>query len=141
MADEFLDGLVVQERRLDLGDLIAEPELYVRTPSAKLDGEDGSVVAYRDKNEVLAELESEIQDGEAVALEASHKESVGEWVSAIADYLQSTKADSVSIRELSKATKLSPVKVWIAGLLGFRLRQTKDFYSLDGVKICLNNYR
>ncbi|NJM68623.1 MAG: hypothetical protein HC851_24665, partial [Acaryochloris sp. RU_4_1] len=93
-----------------------------------------SVVGEVSKDAVL-EFVDELESGEAIALGASYEENVGEWVSEIAAYFQSTTADSVSIRELSKVTKLSPVKVWIAGLLGFRLIQTKDFYSLDGVMI------
>ncbi|NJM68524.1 MAG: hypothetical protein HC851_24105 [Acaryochloris sp. RU_4_1] len=129
LVDDVFADLVRQSMNLDLGGLVAEPELYVRSPSAKSDVEGGSLVAYRDKEEVLAELESKIQDGEAVALRASHEERVSAWVGAIAAYLERAEG-AVSFSELLAGLGLPWVVVWLGILLGgFQVRQDGGFYE------------
>lgn len=133
LSDDFLNDLLVSERPLDLSDLIAEPELYVRSPSGKSDEVEGTVVEYKDKSVVLAELESsaelEEQAGEAVALKASHEENVGAWVGAIAQLLERAEG-AVSFVELVKEARLPAVAVWIGLLLsGFRVEQRGEFYE------------
>ncbi|NJN39555.1 MAG: hypothetical protein HC790_14155 [Acaryochloridaceae cyanobacterium CSU_3_4] len=140
LDEDFLAGMVQETMFLDVSELCRQPKSRKRYQGFAGQPVE-SVVGEVSKAEVLEFVDQvEAQTSAEVALGASHEENVGGWVSAMA-YLQSTKADSVSIRELSKAIQLSPIQVWIAGLLGFRLRQTKDFYNFDGVKICLNNYR
>lgn len=133
LSDDFLADLFVQERPLDLDDLISEPELYVRSPSEKTEEVEGTVVEYLDKAEVLAVLEPESQteelSGEDIALGASHVEDVGAWVSAIRKYLEGAKG-AVSFVELVKGVRLPLVAVWLGLLLGgFKIEQTGDFYG------------
>jgi hypothetical protein len=48
--------------------------------------------------------------------------------------MESRGVISVNIMEVVEETKLSTVRVWLAGLLSnFELCQTKDFYSFDGL--------
>lgn len=133
LSDDFLDGLVVKERPLDLGDLIAEPELYVRSPSDKSDVVEGTVVEYQDKAKVLAELEPEIQveelSGKAVALSVTHVEDVGAWVNEISEYLEKASG-AVSFTELVRGLEMPAVAVLIGVLLGgFKIEQTGGFYN------------
>jgi hypothetical protein len=114
---------------LDLDDLVAEPELYVRSATEKSDVGGGTVVAYRDKDEVLAELESEIEAGDAVALKASYEENVSEWVGAIREYVEKAEG-AVSFSEWVARVRLPVMVVWIGFLLGgFRLEQDGEFYD------------
>ena len=133
LSNDALADLFVQERPLDLGDLIGEPELYVRSPSEKSEKVEGTVVEYKDKDQVLKDLEPEIQteelSGEDIALGASHVEDVGAWVSAIADYLEGVSG-AVSFEELVNELRLPTVAVLIGVLLGgFRIEQTGEFYK------------
>ncbi|NJR56471.1 MAG: hypothetical protein HC768_19115 [Acaryochloris sp. CRU_2_0] len=129
VADDMFADLVRQSMSLDLDALVAEPDLYVRSASAKSGVENGSVVAYRDKSVVLAELESEIQDGEEVTLGASYEERVGEWVSAISAYLEGAEG-AVSFSELVRGVRLPWVVVWLGILLGgFEVRRDGGFYD------------
>lgn len=138
LSDDFLADLFIQERPLELVDLIAEPELYVRSPSEKTEELEDTIVEYQDKAEVLAELEPEIQaeelSGKGIALEVSHAEDVGAWVSAIREYLEKAKG-AVSFVELVKGLGMPPVAVLIGVLLGgFKIEQTGDFYG-NGILI------
>ncbi|WP_299403996.1 hypothetical protein [Acaryochloris sp. IP29b_bin.148] len=133
LSDDFLADLFVQERPLDLDDLIAEPELYVRSPSDKTEEVEGTVVEYQDKEEVLAVIEPEIQEeemsGKDVALGASHVEDVGAWVNAIREFLEGKK-DAVLFSDLVRELGLAPVAVLIGVLLGgFRVEQQGGFYG------------
>jgi hypothetical protein len=129
LDDGMFADLIRQSMSLDLGDLVAEPELYVRSASAKSEVEAGSVVAYRDKDEVLAEMESEVQDGETIALGASHDENVSEWVGAIQGYLERAEG-VVSFSELVRELGMSVMVVWLGILLGgFEVQQAGGFYD------------
>jgi hypothetical protein len=129
LADGMFADLIRQSMHLDLGDLVAEPELYVRSTSEKSDDQGGTVVAYREKDEVLAEIESEIQDGEAIALGASHDENVSEWVGAIQGYLERAEG-VVSFSELVRELGMSVMVVWLGILLGgFEVQQAGGFYD------------
>jgi hypothetical protein len=121
--------LIRQSMHLDLGDLVTEPLLYMRSASEKSDVGGGTVVAYREKDEVLAEIESEIQDGEAIALDASHEENVSAWVGAIQGYLE--RAEGVlSFSELVRELGMPVVVVWLGVLLGgFEVQQAGGFYD------------
>lgn len=138
LSDDFLTDLFVQERPLDLDDLIAEPDLYVRSPSQKTEEVEGTVVEYQDKAEVLAAIKPEIKaeelSGEDVALGASHIEDVGAWVSAIREFL-GEKEDAVLFGDLVHGLGLAPVAVLIGVLLGgFRVEQRGGFYG-EGIYI------
>lgn len=138
LSDDFLADLFVQERPLDLGDLIIEPELYVRSPSEKPDEIEGTVVEYLDKAEVLAAIEpkskAEELSGEDITLSVSHVEEVGAWVGAIREFLESEK-DPVLFSDLVRGLGLVPVAVLIGVLLGgFRVEQRGEFYG-SGVYI------
>lgn len=133
LSDDFLADLFVQERPLDLDDLIAEPELYVRSPSDQTEEVEGTVVEYQDKAEVLAVVGPEIQaeelSGEDVALGASHVEDVGAWVSTIREYLEKTSG-AVMFVELVNEMGLPAVAVLIGVLLGgFQVEQRGEFYD------------
>lgn len=133
LSDDFLADLIVQERPLDLSELLAEPELYVRSPSEKSDVIEGTVVEYQDKAEILAAIEPEIQadelSGEDIALGASHVEDVGAWVSTIREYLEGASG-AVLFVDLVKGVRLPMVMVWLGLLLGdFRIEQEGEFYG------------
>lgn len=58
LPDEFLNGFLVSERPLELSDLIAQPDLYVRSTFGKSNEVEGVVVEYKDKSALPASLVS-----------------------------------------------------------------------------------
>ncbi|NJM65716.1 MAG: hypothetical protein HC851_08615 [Acaryochloris sp. RU_4_1] len=74
-----------------------------------------------------------LQDGETVALGASHAEKVSEWVGAIRGYLEKAEG-AVSFSELVSGVRLPCVVVWLGVLLGgFEVRQVGGFYAGGGI--------
>ena len=135
LDEDLFAELVRQSFSLDLSGLVDKPELYVRAASEKAHEDADSVVEYREKTEVLAELESFVDEdtGEA-EVELEHDENVGAWAEVIRGWMDLVRVDSISINEIIRETNLSATKVWIAGLLSdLELQQTKDFYDFDGV--------
>jgi hypothetical protein len=135
LDEDLFAEFVRQSFHLELDGLVGVPELYIRNALEKVHGDGESVVEYRGKDEVLAELESfvgEEREGEIEALE--YDEDVGAWAFLVREWMEIKGVDSVSISEVVDATQLSAVKVWIAGLLcDFELYQAKEFYSLEGL--------
>jgi hypothetical protein len=135
LSEDLFSEFVRQSLSLDLSELVAKPELYMRSVSEKSYEDAESVVEYRDKNDVLTELESfvgEEQEGDIEALE--YDEDIGAWAEMIRLWMKLGRIESASIRETIKETNLSAGKIWIAGLLSdLSLQQTKDFYSFDGL--------
>ncbi|NJK52153.1 MAG: hypothetical protein HC936_03775 [Leptolyngbyaceae cyanobacterium SU_3_3] len=129
-ADEVFADLVRQSMSLDLDDLVAEPELYLRSTSGKPDAEDGSVVEYQAKDAALEFVDQlEERTGTEVALGASHEEDVGAWVKAIGKYLEGIEG-SVSFAELVTKLGMPVVAVWLGILLGgFGMEQRGGFYD------------
>ena len=135
LDEDLFAELVRQSFSLDLSGLVDEPELYVRAASEKAHEDAESVVEYRGKEEVLAELESFV-DGDSVdaEIELEHDENIGAWVRAIRRWLELSGVESVAITQLQEATGLSVVKLWLAALLcGLGMRQRGEFYDLNGV--------
>jgi hypothetical protein len=126
---------VRQSFSLDLSGLVEEPELYVRLVSEKSYEEADSVVEYREKTEVLAELESFVEEDAVEDLEQlEYDEDVAAWAEAIRGWMQRQGMESARVSEVVEETNFSSGKVWIAGLLSdLSLQQTRDFYSFDGL--------
>jgi hypothetical protein len=58
----------------------------------------------------------------------------------VREWMCESGVNSVSIGKVVDSTQLSSVKVWIAGLLSdFKLHQTKDFYSFDGLNLSVKS--
>ena len=133
MLDEDLFAeLVRQSFSLDLSGLVDEPELYVRAASVKTHEDGESVVEYREKEAVLAELESFVDEDVGEELEQlAYDENIAAWAEAVRGWiLERQQADEVAFAELREGVGLSVVKVWLALLLGgFRLRQAGGFYG------------
>ena len=137
LDEDLFAELVRQSFSLDLSGLVDEPELYVRAASEKAHGDADSVVEYREKTEVLAELESFVdEDSGDAEVELEHDENIGAWAGAIRRWLELSGVESVAITQLREATGLSMVKLWLAALLcGLGMEQRGGFYDTGGVEI------
>ena len=137
LDEDLFAELVRQSFSLDLSGLVDEPELYVRAASEKAHGDADSVVEYREKTEVLAELESFVdEDSGDAEVQLEHDEDVMAWAEAIRGWMRSQGLESVALTQLQEATGLSVVKLWLAGLLGgLGMEQRGEFYDGAGVTI------
>jgi hypothetical protein len=134
LDEDLFAEFVRQSFHLELDGLVGVPELYVRDPFEKVHGEGESVVEEVSKEKLLGLLEPESTFEPMPVLELEHDEDVGAWAAIVREWMVTRRMESVSIGEVVDVTSLSSVKVWIAGLLSdFELRQTKDFYSFDGL--------
>jgi hypothetical protein len=130
LDEDLFAELVRQSFHLDLDDLVGEPERYMRSSSQQTHPEAESVVGYRAKDEVLAELEP-IEERERAITDLEYDEDVGAWIAVVRGWLVGQECDQVGFAELLKGTELPVVKVWLALLLGgFEMWQGRDFYSV-----------
>jgi hypothetical protein len=124
---------VRQSFHLDLDDLVGEPELYVRFGTQRTHSDAESIVEYRTKDEVLAEVGSAAEIVPVIE-ELEYDEDIGAWIGVIQGWLRQQEGDQVGFGELLRGTSLPVVKVWLALLLGgFKLRQSGAFYEMPGV--------
>ncbi len=135
LDEDLFTEFVRQSFSLDLSDFVAVPELYVRSFSEKSHEDMESVVEYREKAEVLAELETFVGEGAEDEVEAlEYDEDIAAWAEAIGGWLQRQRLESAAIRQLQHETRLSLVKLWLAGLLGgLGLEQNGGFYDTDEI--------
>ena len=137
LDEDLFAELVRQSFSLDLSGLVDEPELYVRAASEKAHEDADSVVEYREKTEVLAELESFVDEdtGEA-EVELEHNEDVMAWAEAIREWMERQGIESAAMTQLQAGSGLSMVKLWLAALLcGLGMEQRGAFYDVEGVAI------
>ncbi|MBD1997368.1 hypothetical protein H6G00_12145 [Leptolyngbya sp. FACHB-541] len=134
----FFDDLVRQTMAVNLSELMEPaPTRKPRTKRAKSSGtEEGAIVATVDKAAVLAmveQLEAEAaleEERKQQVLAIAHDENVSQWVEAIAQRLQATFPDRVSLTQLCERLGMRQVEVWLAVLLGeFELEQEGEFYQ------------
>ena len=139
LDEDLFAELVRQSFSLDLSGLVDEPELYVRAASEKAHGDADSVVEYREKTEVLAELESFVdEDSGDAEVQHEHDEDVMAWAEAIRGWMRSQGLESAAITQLQTGSGLSVVKLWLAALLcGLGMEQRGAFYDAGGVEIWL----
>jgi hypothetical protein len=136
LDEDLFAELVRQSFSLDLSGLVEEPELYVRSVSEKSHEEADSVVEYREKTEVLAELESFVEEDAGGVEQLEYDEDVAAWAEAIRGWMERQGLDEVMFPELTNGVGLSVVKVWLALLLdGFGLEQRGGFYDAGAVAI------
>ncbi|HEY9825034.1 MAG TPA: hypothetical protein V6D19_06280 [Stenomitos sp.] len=138
LDEDLFSEFVRRSFHLDLSELVAVPELYVRSVSEKSQEEVESTVEYREKADVLAELESLMELNAADEVESlAYDEDVMAWAKAVRSWLTRQGVESAAIAQIQKGTGLSVVKLWLAGLLGgFELVQTGEFY--EGVALAIN---
>jgi hypothetical protein len=143
VLDEALfNEFVRQSFSLDLSGLVEEPILYVRSSSEKSHEEAESVVEYREKTEVLAELESFVEEDAGGVEQLEYDEDVAVWAEAIRVWMKRHRINEVMLGELLRGSDLPTVKCWLAVLLGafdLRLSETKGFYDVGRVLIALPN--
>jgi hypothetical protein len=139
LEEDLFSELVKQSLSLDLSDLVTVPELYGRSASVSEHGDGESQVAYRDKEAVLAELESVVgEEGEGAIELLEYDEDVSAWAEAIREWLKQHNTQVAALTKLEQDTGLSVVKLWLAGLLGgFEMTQERGFYDGAGVAIAL----
>jgi hypothetical protein len=136
LDEDLFAEFVRQSFHLELDGLVGVPELYVRNALEKVHGEGESVVEEVSKDELLGLLEPESQLEPMPVLELEHDEDVGAWAAIVREWMCESGVDSVSMGEVVDSTRLSAVKVWLAGLLcDFELermsRKDKDFYDAE----------
>jgi hypothetical protein len=134
MEEDLLAGLVQRTMYLDLADLI-NPKVKAPRRRATVD----SVAKPVEKKQVLEMLEQmeEEQTSKQQALSVAHDENVTAWIETIVEWLNQAAIPSQGIwfSELSVAlgqgaAKMSPIKIFLALLLGgFQLQQPGEFYS------------
>jgi hypothetical protein len=141
LDEDLFAEFVRQSFHLELDGLVGVPELYVRTALEKEHGDGESVVEEVSKEELLGLLEPESPLEPMPMLELEHDEDVGAWAAIVRGWMVANNCRCGSIGEVVDSTSLSSVKVWIAGLLDedFGLRQTKDFYSFDGLSLSVES--
>jgi hypothetical protein len=141
LSEDLFSEFVRQSFSLDLSELVAVPELYIRSVSEKSHEDAESVVEYRGKAEVLAELESFVgEETEAAIAQLEYDEDIAAWADAIRLWMQRQGMNEVTLAVLLKGTNLPIVKCWLALLLGgfqLRLNKTKGFYDIQGILIAL----
>lgn len=119
--------------RFALSDLVAEPELYPRSASDKPESEQGSEAQYREKEEVLTELESLVAEQAAIA-ELAHDENVGEWARESTGWMQQQGLTFAQQLQIHQDTGLVIMQVWLAAMLdGMKLEQRGGFYVAGGL--------
>jgi hypothetical protein len=134
MEDDLLAGLVQRTMYLDLADLISPK---VKAPKRRVSVE--SVAKPVEKKQVLEMLEQmeEEQTSKQQALSVAHDENVSAWIETIGIWLSQATIPSqgiwfsdLSIALGQGAAKMSPIKIFLALLLGgFQLDQPGEFYS------------
>ena len=138
LDEDLFAELVRQSFSLDLSGLVDEPELYVRAASQKAHEDADSVVEYREKKDVLAELESVDKDGSEAEVELEYDENIGAWAEAMRGWMERQGLESAGITQLQTGSGLSVVKLWLAALLcGLGMEQQGAFYEREGVAITL----
>ena len=137
LDEDLFAELVRQSFSLDLSGLVDEPELYVRSASEKVHDDVESVVEYREKTEVLAELESLVgEDVRDIEVELEHDEDIKAWAEAIREWMERQEIESAAMTQLQAGSGLSMVKLWLAALLcGLGMEQRGEFYDVGGVAI------
>ena len=139
LDEDLFAELVRQSFSLDLSGLVDEPELYVRAASEKIHEDGESVVEYREKEEVLAELETLVdEDVREAEVELEHDENIGAWAEVIRGWMERQGIESAAMTQLQEGSGLSMVKLWLAALLcGLGMEQRGVFYDAGGVEIWL----
>ena len=139
LGEDLFSEFVRQSFSLDLSDFVTVPELYVRLASEKSHEDMESVVEYREKADVLAELETFVCEGTGDEVEVqAYDEDIAAWAEAVRQWMRSQGVNEVKFLELMSGVGFSMIKVWLALLLGgFELRQDKGFYDGAGVAISL----
>ncbi|HEY9828903.1 MAG TPA: hypothetical protein V6D19_26085 [Stenomitos sp.] len=137
LDEDLFSEFVRQSFHLDLSDLVAVPELYLRSVSEKSQEGVESAVEYREKADVLAELESLVELDASDEFEClSYDEDVMAWAEVVRSWLTRQGVESAAIAQLQEGTGLSLVRLWLAGLLGgFWLEQRGEFYEGAGMVI------
>jgi hypothetical protein len=139
--EDFLAGLVQKSMFLDISGLVKQPKSR-RGAVAAVEEVGESVVEEVTKETalLLAGAENEVQPEVAIALQG-YDEDIAAWAKAVRGWMQSRDVESASIVEVVEETKLTTCKVWLSGLLSdFKLYQTKDFYSIDGLNLSLVHF-
>ena len=83
LDEDLFAELVRQSFSLDLSGLVDEPELYMRAASEKSHEDAESVVEYREKAEVLAELESFVGEDAEDVEQLEYDENIAAWAEAV----------------------------------------------------------
>jgi hypothetical protein len=131
--DDFLEGLVQKTMFLDISGLVRQPKSRKAAVDDDAEGGD-SVVEEVTKEQALLLAGAEEEEEPMSVMVLEHDEDVAAWAAIVRGWMVSVGVEYGSISEVVDATQLSASKAWIAGLLSdFELRQTKDFYSFDGV--------
>jgi hypothetical protein len=143
LSEDLFSEFVRQSLSLDLSELVAVPELYVRCVSEKSHEDADSVVEAVNKEQALLLAgadEEELEKLEDVIAQLEYDEDIAAWADAIRLWMQRQGMNEVTLAVLLKGTNLPIVKCWLALLLGgfqLRLNKTKGFYDIQGILIAL----
>jgi hypothetical protein len=136
--DDFLAGVVQQSMYLDISALVKQPKKRKRWYEPEHEDTE-SLVEEVSKEMALLLAGAESED---LIAELEHDEHITAWAAIVRGWMCERGVNSVSIGEVICGTKLSAVKVWLAGLLSdFDLdrdsKKDKDFYNFDGLSLNL----
>ena len=139
LDEDLFAELVRQSFSLDLSGLVSEPELYLRFASEKSHEDADSVVEYREKTEVLAELESMVsEDVREAEVELEHDENIGAWAEVIRGWMERQGIESAAMTQLQEGVGVIGGQA-VAGGAAVWVRDGAEgaFYEREGVAIWL----
>ena len=137
LDEDLFSEFVKQSFSLNLSELVVVPDLYQRSASEKSHEDAESIVEYREKADVLAELESLVGEDAGDEVEAlEYDEDIAAWAKAIRFWLKRQGLESAAIVQLQQGTSLSLVRLWLAALLGgFGLERRGSCFVVK-VEVC-----
>ena len=131
--EDFLAGLVQETMFLDISGVVRSPKGRRKVEPDELEEVDSSV-AEMDKEELLmllAAAEVDVDPDPPMTIEQlEYDEDISAWIAAVRSWLEVTGLGQAELMEVIQGTAMSPVRVWMALLLGgFRLESQGDFYE------------
>lgn len=129
LSEDFLDGLMRKSMTIDISDLMED--LFPKDQPSELK----PLLDKSGASSIKAQKEAK-----GFIKSLAEPESVSEWKSAIAEWMQNYPAPEVSFLELQQGLGMPVVIVWLGLLQGgeFRLKQRGDFYDPQGICVVKN---
>jgi len=127
-VDDFTD-LIRQSFSLELDDFTLEPDPTYRLPD-EIDDFNNSLVCEISKADLLDLLDSEEPEQPLSIEQLEYDEDISAWIAVVRSWLEAIGGGQAELMEVIQGTAMSPVRVWMALLLGgFELEKQGDFYQ------------
>ena len=135
LSEDFLNDLMRQSMSIDLSDMMedlfpSEPEAQALAPTR------GSVAVPIAKKVALAIASGTRVDPKRILAELAGDEQVSHWSAVIAQWMQRSEYETVSLLQLQQALGMPLVNIWLGVLLSpvhqYDLETSGSFYSDAG---------